>query len=131
MTAVKNVCKTILALVILIILFSGCSQKSQITSIKNGVVVSNKNFSIKIQFYTNNSVRIQKWTSEGSDEKKSLVVIMDSIPNLNIKITEGSNEIWLESDNLKVKIRPSKTKVEFFSKIMREFLVRINSVLNL
>lgn len=86
-----------------IFIFSQCStNKSKLENIKNGAIIHTPEQNIKIQFYAGNIVRIMKWLPEGTDKKLSLSVIMDSLPDLNIKVDQNNNAVILSSVKMKV-----------------------------
>jgi alpha-D-xyloside xylohydrolase len=105
---------------LLLLLMTGlliqCSQKKgNIEKIKNGVLINAENLNVRIQFYGENMVRIIKYPKNGSSFKKSLSVIFDSIPTLNIETSEKENEIFISSSSLKLKISKNNGKIEFLN----------------
>jgi alpha-D-xyloside xylohydrolase len=107
--------------ILLLILISGsliqCStEKENVEKIKNGVQITVGDVNLKIQFYADNIVRVVKYPKNGSSDKKSLSVILDSIPYLNIEISEKDNKIFLSSVAIKLSIGKDNGKIEFLNK---------------
>jgi alpha-D-xyloside xylohydrolase len=98
------------------ILIQCSGQKDNVEKIKNGVLISSKDLNIKIQFYGDKIVRVVKYPKNGSDNKKSLSVILDSVPDLSIEVSEKDNEIFLSSSSIKLKISKNNGKIEFLNK---------------
>lgn len=56
--------------VFLSLILSSCSHKLPYQSIPNGVQVLIDSLNVKVQFYTNSIVRVQKWTAGSTDSKQ-------------------------------------------------------------
>jgi alpha-D-xyloside xylohydrolase len=95
----------ILLTAMLSVIATGCSTGHFKTEhIQNGILLKSKVQQMSVQFYANNIVRVVKWHPEGTPEKLSLSVIVDSIPDLEVNIEEGKDTIILKSPSLTVKI---------------------------
>ncbi len=92
-----------------------CQTKKEIKLIQNGAVISTNKVHLKVQFYDNQIVRIQKWLPQGTDKKNSLVVVTDSLPVIEIKKEEQSNYLILSTNKLSVKINYKTGNVEFYN----------------
>ncbi|MBN1926794.1 MAG: DUF4968 domain-containing protein, partial [Prolixibacteraceae bacterium] len=104
----------LLAALLLIITIIGCKQKTaNINQIQNGVILKFDNLNIKAQFYTDNIVRVVKWTPDGTDEKKSLSVIQNSIPVLDISVEETPEEVVMKSEALTLKIDKKTGNIDY------------------
>jgi alpha-D-xyloside xylohydrolase len=115
--------KQILLLIIILGLLSQCSNdKGKLEKIKNGVQINSDEVNLKIQFYTDDIVRIIKYPKNGTADKKTLSVIMDSIPALDIDISEKDNEIFLSSATVKLKISKDNGRIEFLNKMNESVL---------
>ena len=106
----------------LLFVLSCSSNKPQVESIKNGVVVHTSGQNTKIQFYSGNIVRIMKWLPEGTDKKLSLSVIMDTLPQLSIKVDQNSNDIVLTSDKMEVSYNKASGSISYSDKGNKELL---------
>jgi alpha-D-xyloside xylohydrolase len=117
--------KLILGLLfILSISFYQCSfNKSKIIPVKNGVQLTSGELNLKVQFYNNNIVRVTKWIRDGKYEKKSLMVIVDSIPDLKIQLFDSTNTITLQSPTLSLVITKSDGKIEYYNS-KNDFLLK-------
>ena len=99
---------------IAIVGLTNCSQKTQITNITNGVVISIDSSFVKAQFYKDNIVRIQKWTKSSSDVKKSLVVIIDTLQKVDVKVEQEDGFVVLTTNALIVKISEKDGAISYF-----------------
>jgi alpha-D-xyloside xylohydrolase len=110
---------TNLLLILVVLLFSQCSQrnfKHSGTTIKNGIILTGPALNLKIQFYSASTVRIQKWLPANIPDSTSLVVIQKSLPDLNIKITENAETFSLLSDKLKVVVAKSDGEISYLAR---------------
>ncbi|MEO0293670.1 MAG: TIM-barrel domain-containing protein [candidate division WOR-3 bacterium] len=87
----------------------------KIHQLKNGFWVRTRKFNIKVQFYRDNIVRVVKWLPEGSEEKLSLVILWDTLPNVMVELKENDREILLSSERVKVKISKEEGKIEYLT----------------
>ncbi len=83
--------------------------------IRNGIETGNGELNIRIQFYDNDIVRIIKWCRGGKDEKLSLSVIKNSLPDLDIKIEENDETIELNSTALTLVVTKPELNIEFIA----------------
>ena len=106
--------KPLLRILLLLILFAGCnSGKTTVKQIQNGVEIHSIKLNVKAQFYTDNIVRITKWSPDGTADKKSLSVILQTVPVLEISSDETKNDITLASSSLKIKINKKTGNIEY------------------
>ncbi len=91
------------------------SGSPQVKHIKNGIELNTPGLNLKIEFYNDNIVRILKWNKFGTSDKKSLSVIMDSIPDLGIKTEENGNSILLSSPALTLKVSKAGGNIEYLN----------------
>ncbi len=109
-----KITKSLLIIAVLIFAISGCSpQKGKVALIQNGAQVSTGKINVQAQFYKDDIVRITKWSKDGSSEKKSLSVIQNDIPILDILSEETNSHIILKSTILTVKIEKKTGNVEY------------------
>jgi alpha-D-xyloside xylohydrolase len=88
---------------------------SQVKKIKNGIELNTQDLNSRIQFYTDNIIRIVKWSLEGTSEKISLSVIRNKVTDLGIKMDESSDAVVLKSKKIYVKISKTDGNIEFYS----------------
>nr|HPM13352.1 glycoside hydrolase family 31 protein [Bacteroidales bacterium] len=100
--------------VFLSLILSSCSHKLPYQSIPNGVQVLIDSLNVKVQFYTNSIVRVQKWTAGSTDSKTSLMVVIDSLQSLDISVSQSNGNIQLKSAELVVKISETDGAVSYF-----------------
>jgi alpha-D-xyloside xylohydrolase len=98
------------------------SIQAQVKTINNGIELNIPmegtdipEFNLKVQFYSENIVRIVKWSSTGTSEKLSLSVIKEAIPELGIKVDENNDVIFLKSKKLLLKISSKDGDVEYLT----------------
>jgi alpha-D-xyloside xylohydrolase len=90
-----------------------CNVRKDIKQINNGVIVSTSKVDVKVKFYGENIVRVQKWLPGKNDKKLSLAVVMDSTPQLEIKVEEQNSYVLIMSNKLKIKVAYRDGEVEF------------------
>lgn len=111
----KNKLLLLLPIVLLLYLSSCESGTSRSQEIHNGIVVATNSVVLKVQFVTPQTVRIQKWLPNGSDEKQSLVVVADTSQNVDFVIDESSRMLSLTTQKLRVDINKHTGNVSFIS----------------
>jgi alpha-D-xyloside xylohydrolase len=87
--------------------------RAEITRVSNGVEATLAGITIHAQFHGEATVRILKWTSQGSPNKTSLAVLPNALPETKVDVKETPEEILLSSDRLKVRIAKADGSVEF------------------
>ncbi len=104
-----------------LVLFTGfmisrCSvNQVKVIEIKNGIQLDNRDFHVKVQFYADNIVRVVKWPSTGLPEKSSLVVLKDTLFDLDIDIQKRKKDIILLANKMKVSISRKDGKISYMS----------------
>lgn len=96
--------KLALLFTISIFIFSCSSRITNVKNITNGVELNSSDVNMRVQFYSDNIVRIIKWSKDGTPDKISLSVIKDTIPNLSINVKDTNNSILINSEKLIVQI---------------------------
>ena len=100
-----------------LILLSSCLLQpvawARAESVPNGAVVKLPDLNVQIQFYGDNTVRVLKWLPEGSAAKKSLVVIQNKLPKLELESQETPSELSLSSKTMTVRISKRDGSVTF------------------
>jgi alpha-D-xyloside xylohydrolase len=109
---------SLLFLIIIVLISSQCSHSGferTKAGIRNGIVLSNRSLNLRIQFYADNIIRIQKFQTGILPDSLSLVVIQKSIPDLKIKITENDKSFCLASDKMKVIVSKADGRINYFN----------------
>jgi len=109
----KNIFPPVLLLFLAATYFTGAA--AQIRMIRNGIELNNNEIYLKIQFYSEDIIRTIKWISGGTSEKLSLSVIVDSIPELGIKIEDQADHVFLRSNKALAVISKTDCNVEYFT----------------
>jgi alpha-D-xyloside xylohydrolase len=91
------------------------SVNAQVKMIKNGAELNSDELKLRIQFYSDDIIRITKSTHEGSLDKLSLSVIPDSIHELNIKTEDKADKLLLKSDEVIAEVSKGDCSVKFFT----------------
>ncbi len=100
---------------ILALLLSGCSEKTVVSDVKNGVKLESDSLNLIVQFYSEDIVRVIKWNRQGKMEKKSLMVIGDSLPDIKIEIDNSGKKVTLASTALSVIINKKDGSIEYIN----------------
>jgi alpha-D-xyloside xylohydrolase len=90
-----------------------CSSKPNLTRFDNGVQLKAHDLNVKVQFYSDNMVRITKWPSNGKEEKQSLSVIMSPEMSSKPEISENDTDVVLKTGSLIVKINRNTGNTSF------------------
>jgi alpha-D-xyloside xylohydrolase len=99
---------------VLPIMAMSCSKnRVSMEKIHNGIQIRAKDHYTSLRFYAPGIVRVTKWDPSGTPEKHSLSVILDSVPDLNISIEDGSDTITLQSPELTIKIARINERIEY------------------
>ncbi|MBN1415437.1 MAG: DUF5110 domain-containing protein [Bacteroidales bacterium] len=108
--------RTIVLTGLLVISAAGCSfNRTETEEIKNGILLKTSHHNTTVRFYASDIIRITKWHPDGTDEKLSLSVILDSIPDLEIRVEDGNDTITLKSPVLMVRINKKNGEIEYRS----------------
>lgn len=76
----------------------------KITEIQNGVQFQTDSSLVQVQFYQDNVVRVQKCPIGGTFEKKSLMVVIDTLQPVKYKVSSSRKTVTLESTELCIEI---------------------------
>jgi alpha-D-xyloside xylohydrolase len=90
--------------------------KGKIKSIQNGIQLETNNLNLKVQFYANDIVHVEKWLHGAQPDTMSLVVIEKSLPNLNIQFKENEKDIILFSEKLEVTVDKNNGDIAYTTK---------------
>ena len=89
--------------------------QTNVQHIENGAELKTGDMNVKVQFYAEGMVRVIKWLPGGTSEKKSLVVIKNGEPNLDINFKETSDAFTLSSDKIIVHISKNDGSIQYFN----------------
>ncbi|HDQ44389.1 MAG TPA: DUF5110 domain-containing protein, partial [bacterium] len=95
--------------------FRCASGPSAVTPVRNGVQLETRGLHVRVQFYDENRVRVVKWPEGGTADKQSLVVIQDSLPPIDIRITERRGDILLRSSALTLSVSRKDGRIRYSS----------------
>jgi alpha-D-xyloside xylohydrolase len=83
--------------------------------VQNGVQLAAGDLNVRVRFYSENTVRVLKWTHGGTPEKKSLVVIQNELPNPKIALEENAETATLSCGNIKVRLSKNDGAIQFLT----------------
>lgn len=102
---------------ILCLIASNCSTNNdKISSVHNGIVLKTSEMNVRVQFCSDDIVRVVKWTDKGSSDKKSLIVLQDSFPPVEFVLETKGNNIVLASNAIQIEISKNNGKILFYDK---------------
>ncbi len=102
---------------ILVIAFSSPPAECQnMKHITNGVAVTTQSATVKVQFFSDRIVRVEKWPAQGIEKKKSLSVIMKPMPHLKTVCVEKNETLVISSSWISVVISKPDGRVRFTTK---------------
>jgi len=79
----------------------------RIQRIQNGVQLAAGDLNVKVQFYSESTVRVVKWPAGGTSEKTSLSVIQKDLPDLGVRFEERDETITLSCGQIKLLLSKS------------------------
>ncbi|MBN1694779.1 DUF5110 domain-containing protein [candidate division WOR-3 bacterium] len=117
---------SLFTLILTLIAFKILASPIALKQIQNGVQIETNEINFKVQFYADNIVRVVKWLPGASVEKMSLVVIQDTLPNLQVKFKENSKEVIISSSKITLNVSKKDGKIEYLNS-QGESVLRENS----
>ncbi len=84
--------------------------------IRNGVELTVGEVNVRVQFYSDKTVRVTKWPTTGSAQKTSLTVIQKDVPQLKIGLVETTTAVTLSSGQVKVQIDRRNGEIQYFAR---------------
>jgi alpha-D-xyloside xylohydrolase len=95
-------------------LFFHCALKQPaVSQIQNVVELESRGVNVKVQFYSDNAVRVVKWPVGGTSQKKSLCVVQNPSPGLDVKALDNGGTVTLQSGKIKVRISKADGRIQF------------------
>src|SRR5271157_1888897 len=85
----------------------------RIQRIQNGVQLAAGDLNVKVQFYSEGTVRVVKWPAGGTSEKSSLSVIQKDLPDLGVRFEDGGETITLRSGQIKLLLNKSDGAIRY------------------
>jgi alpha-D-xyloside xylohydrolase len=89
--------------------------QATIQRIPNGAQLQTDKLYVKVQFYAEDIVRVVKWLPNRTPEKKSLIVIQESLPDLNLGFREISEAILLASEKIALQISKNNGEIQYLT----------------
>ncbi len=105
----------ILAVILTFMTWHCSTERATVQRIQNGVQLEIRTLNVKVQFYADDMVRVVKWLSKASAEKSSLVVIQDSLPDINLEFQENRGTVILSSEKITLNISKKDGKIEYLT----------------
>ena len=87
----------------------------RIERIRNGVQLATGDLNVKVQFYSEGTVRVVKWPAGGTSDKVSLSVIQKDVPELNVRLAESAAAVMLSSGQVKVQLSKSDGAIQYLA----------------
>jgi alpha-D-xyloside xylohydrolase len=94
----------------------------RVQRVQNGVQLVTAALNVKVQFYSDDIVRVMKWVTGGTSEKSSLIVIQTNLPALDIRFQEDADIITLGSGKLTLKLSKSDGSIRYLTADNRPIL---------
>jgi alpha-D-xyloside xylohydrolase len=90
--------------------------------IQNGVQLTIGDLNVKVQFYSNDIVRVVKWPAGGTSNKVSLSVIQKVMPDLSVHFEENQTGVTLGCGQVKLLIGKRDGSIEYLDSNNRTIL---------
>jgi len=83
--------------------------------IQNGIQLETQTLNLKVQFYAANIVRVLKWLPDSSSAKKSLIVVLNELPDLKIDFQENNQSLIIRSRKMSLTISKKDGQIEYLN----------------
>ena len=93
-----------------------------IQRIRNGVRLTNGDLNVRVQFYSEGTIRVVKWPAGGTSEKASLSVTQKDVPDLSVRFEESAAAITLSSGQIKLQLSKSDGAIRYLASDNRTVL---------
>jgi alpha-D-xyloside xylohydrolase len=87
----------------------------KVERIPNGVQLTASDLNVRVQFYSEGTVRVVKWTAGGKSDKASLSVVQKNVPDLNVLFQESDAAVTLTSGQVKVQLSKSDGTIQYLA----------------
>jgi alpha-D-xyloside xylohydrolase len=94
----------------------------RIQRIQNGVQLTTGDLNVKVQFYSEGTIRVVKWPAGGTSEKASLSVTQKDVPDLSVRFEENAAAVTLSSGQVKLQLSKSDGAIRYLSSDNRTVL---------
>ncbi len=91
------------------------SQAPGVERIRNGVELTTGDLNVRVQFYSDGTVRVVKWPAGGTSEKSSLSVIQKGVPELSVRFEENAGAVTLSAREFKVLLSKSDGAIQYLA----------------
>jgi len=88
---------------------------AKVERIPNGVQLTASDLNVRVQFYSEGTVRVVKWTAAGKSDKTSLSVIQKDVPELNVLFQESDAGVTLTSGRVKVLLSKTDGTIQYLA----------------
>jgi alpha-D-xyloside xylohydrolase len=82
----------------------GTQMPMRFERIQNGVQVTAGDLNVRVQFYSQSTIRVVKWLARGTSEKTSLSVIQKDLPELSLRLEPSTASLAISSDQITVQV---------------------------
>src|SRR5271165_1633386 len=94
----------------------------KIQRIQNGVELTTGDLNVRVQLYSEGTVRILKWPAGGTSAKASLCVIQKDVPDLSVGFEESADAVALSSAKMKLQLSKRDGAIRYLSSDRRPIL---------
>ena len=108
---------TALSLVLYVTVMTALGQNAPppIQRIRNGVQLTAGSLNVRVQFYSDSTIRVVKWPVGGTPEKVSLSVIQKDVPDLSLRFEESAAAVTLSSDQVRLQVSKSDGAIRYLA----------------
>ncbi len=92
------------------------NQVTTIFKLENGIRLQTRELNVRVQFFADNTVKVEKWLTGTKPDTTSLVVIQNKVPKVDFKLSETTDSVFLSTNRLLVSISLSDGQVCFKNK---------------
>ncbi len=90
-------------------------QPPRIERIRNGAQLTTGDWNVRMQFYSQGTVRVVKWAAGGSSEKASLSVIQKDVPDFHVEFEDSATAVTLTSPLVKVRLSKIDGAIQYLA----------------
>jgi alpha-D-xyloside xylohydrolase len=106
---------TLLCAAVSLVVAPAGSQTPGVQRLPNGVQLSADKANVRVQFYSERTVRVVKWPAAGKPDKVSLSVIQKDVPELNVHFDENAGAVTLSSGEITVRLNKSDGAIQYLA----------------
>jgi alpha-D-xyloside xylohydrolase len=90
--------------------------------VRNGVQLTTGDLNVRVQFYSEGTIRVVKWPAGGTPAKTSLSVIQKDVPELSVRFEESAAGVTLSSSQIRLQLSKSDGAVQYLTSDNRTVL---------